>query len=239
MIDDIKSYFRNNPLALTLVSMLVSIICYRMLFTWVVSVGFTVSLLIHEMGHYVAAKRQKIDVTVPVFIPFLGALISFKENPYNAEQEAYIGIAGPIAGTLAAFASYGLFLLTGYEPLLMIAMLGVILNLFNLIPLSPMDGGRTVTVITPWLWLVGAAMMIGAMFWFKSVIILLIGYFGFQQIRTVLFGSAYKTGGLSAYYKSSVKTKILYSSVYLGLIGVLMYLIVLCASNPAMQHLAR
>jgi len=236
MFNDIKFYFRRNPLALTFASMLVSIICYRMIFSWVVALGFTVSLLIHEMGHFYAAKRQKIDVTVPVFIPYLGALINFKENPYNAEQEAYIGIAGPIAGTLAAFASYGLFLLTGYTPFLTIAILGSFLNLFNLIPLSPMDGGRTVTVITPWLWLLGAAMLIGAMFWFKSIVILLIGFFGFQEIRTVLFDSAYKTGSLSAYYKSSWKTKVLYSSIYLGLIGLLVCLLMICASNPVISN---
>jgi len=238
-MNSIINYFKTHALALTFASMLVSIACYSFLFGFVVSVGFTLSLLVHEMGHWLAAKKQNIKTTVPVFIPFLGALINFKEQPYNAEQEAFIGIAGPIAGTVAVIVSYVLFLLTGYAPLLTIAMLGAFLNLFNLIPLSPMDGGRTVTVISPWLWLVGAALLIVAFFVFKSFVILLVGFAGFQQIRTVLFGSAYKTGSLSKYYKSALSTKFLYGSIYVSLIVLLLYLLSLCALNPAMHQLIR
>src|ERR1019366_3832692 len=128
-MNNIVNYFKTHPLTLTFASMLLSIACYSFIFGWVISIGFTVSLLVHEMGHYLAAKYQKIETTVPVFIPFLGALINFKEQPYNAEQEAFIGIAGPIAGSLAVVVAYVLFLLTGYSPLLSIAILGAFLNL--------------------------------------------------------------------------------------------------------------
>lgn len=212
-MNSIKTYFAKNPYMLTTVSALVSAFVYSFIFGWPVSIGFTLSLFVHEMGHYLAAKRQNIATTVPIFIPFMGALINFKEHPYNAEQEAYIGIAGPIAGTLAAIVSYVLYMYTGNQVFLVVAMLGFFLNLFNLLPLSPLDGGRTVTVISPYIWLLGMLMVIAAFFYFKSFIILLVGIIGFTQIKQVLF-----TGSeLSLYYKSKWTTKLLYLSLYLGL----------------------
>jgi Zn-dependent protease len=212
-MNNVKAYFANNPLMLTGVSALISAFVYSFIFGPLVSIGFTLSLFIHEMGHYVAARRQNISVTVPVFIPFVGALINFKENPYNAEQEAYIGIAGPIAGTIAAMISFALFQYTGNSVFLTVAMLGFFLNLFNLLPLSPLDGGRTVTVISPYIWLLGAAMLVGAFVYFKSFIILLVGLVGFLQIKQVLFSGK----ELSLYYKSKWTTKLLYASIYIGL----------------------
>lgn len=207
------SSLRNNAIFVTGGSALLSAFVYSFMFGWAVSIGFTLSLFVHEMGHYIAARRQNIAVTVPIFIPFMGALINFKEHPYNAEQEAYIGIAGPIAGTLAAIVSYLLYKVTGDQTFLVVAMLGYFLNLFNLVPLSPLDGGRTVTVITPYLWLLGAIILIAAFWYFKSILILLVGVIGFIQIKQVLFSGR----ELSLYYKSPVKVKLLYSFLYFGL----------------------
>lgn len=212
-MNSIKAYFANHPYMITVVSAAISAFVYSFFFGWAVSIGFTLSLFVHEMGHYLAARRQNISVTVPIFIPFMGALINFKEHPYNAEQEAYIGIAGPIAGTLAAIVSYALYMYTGNQVFLVVAMLGFFLNLFNLLPLSPLDGGRTVTVISPYIWLLGMLMVVAAFLYFKSFIILLVGIIGFTQIKQVLF-----TGSeLSLYYKSKWTTKLLYASIYIGL----------------------
>ena len=237
-MNSIINYFKTHALALTFASMLFSIVCYSMIFGWIVSIGFTLCLLIHEMGHFYAAKQQKIQTTVPVFLPFLGAFISFKQNPYSASQEAYIGIAGPIAGTVSALVSFACYQVTGYMPLLEITFLAAFLNLFNLIPLSPMDGGRTVTAITPWLWLVGAVFIIATVIILKSVVAILIGLVGFQQIRTVLFGSAYKTGELSAYYKTTWATKLRYSAIYILLMVVLFGLMNVSASYINAQSIS-
>jgi len=85
-MNNVINYFKQNPRMLTIASMLLSMAVYSFIFGWVVSVGFTLALLVHELGHYYAAKRVNISTSVPVFIPFVGALINFKEMPYNAEQ---------------------------------------------------------------------------------------------------------------------------------------------------------
>jgi Zn-dependent protease len=231
-MNSIKNYFANNPMMLTGVSAIVSAFVYSFWFGWFVSIGFTLSLFIHEMGHYFAARRQNISVTVPVFIPFVGALINFKEHPYNAEQEAYIGIAGPIAGTLAAIISYLLYQYTGEPGYLVVALLGFFLNLFNLLPLSPLDGGRTVTVISPYIWLVGMLMLVGAFIYFKSIIIILVAAVGFMQIKQVLFNGK----ELSLYYKSKWTTKLLYLFMYLALAGFLSLMLIVCESKLHYLH---
>ena len=85
--------------------MLVSIGAYALLWGWQFAVGFVLLLLVHELGHVVEAKRQGLPVSAPMFIPFLGALITLKQLPDNAWNEAKVAIAGPIVGGLGAAAS--------------------------------------------------------------------------------------------------------------------------------------
>jgi Zn-dependent protease len=227
----IKNLFNNNPKMLTLLSMLLSMACYSFLFGMIVSIGFTLSLLIHEMGHYFAAKRLNIPTTVPVFIPFLGALINFKKMPDDAAQEAYIGIAGPIAGTVAAILTYVLYIHTGYAPLLQIAFLGAFLNLFNLIPLTPLDGGRTVSAISPYIWLVGLCAVLYLAFKTHSFVLILVLLACYPTIKSVLFTKE----GLSAYYKTTITTKLIYGISYVFLTSTLVMLMIICMHNPALR----
>ncbi|WP_258881455.1 site-2 protease family protein [Paenibacillus sp. sptzw28] len=145
-----------------LISMLVTIWAYTILFPIQVAVGLVAMIFIHEMGHVIAAKRKGLPVTAPVFIPFLGALILLKRNPRDAVTEAYIAIGGPLVGTIGAAAAF----LIGWGAtqagwsaewyiLIIIAKIGFILNLFNLLPLHPLDGGRIATAVTRWLWVIG------------------------------------------------------------------------------------
>jgi Zn-dependent protease len=141
-------------------TMLISVVAYSWVFGWWYAVGFVGLIFAHEMGHYVAARRRGLNVGAPTFIPFLGAWIQLKDMPHDVETEAYVGVAGPLAGTLASLAVYFLAREQASELLLAVAYSGFFLNLFNLIPISPLDGGRVTAVISPRLWLIGAPMLI-------------------------------------------------------------------------------
>lgn len=144
----------------TIISMAVSVGAYAILYPWQFALGLVIMIFIHEMGHVMAAKRKGLPVSAPSFIPFLGALITMKKQPSDAVTEAYVAFGGPLIGTLGALACYGLAVWTHQEILYIIAGVGFFLNLFNLIPVHPLDGGRIVVAITRWLWVVG--LIVGA-----------------------------------------------------------------------------
>src|SRR3954464_9204353 len=89
-------------------TMIISMFAYSLIFGWRYAVGFVLLIFFHEMGHYVAARQRGLDVGAPTFIPFVGAWIQLKDMPHDVETEAYVGFAGPIAGTVAAIACYWL-----------------------------------------------------------------------------------------------------------------------------------
>jgi Zn-dependent protease len=141
-------------------TMLLTIGVYAM--TWGVwfAVGFVLLILVHECGHLLAAKRIGLKVGAPVFIPFMGAFIALKEAPRNAWIEAQVGIGGPMLGTLGAALCEVVFHVTGIPLFRALAYTGFLLNLFNLAPVGFLDGGRVVTALSPWLWLVGFVILV-------------------------------------------------------------------------------
>jgi Zn-dependent protease len=136
-------------------SMIVFIWLYAM--TWGIwfAAGFALLILVHECGHLLAAKHFGLKVGAPVFIPFLGALIALKEAPRNAWIESVVGIGGPLLGSAGALLCEALYFATGNLMFRSLAYTGLFLNLFNLMPVGFLDGGRIVTALSPWLWLVG------------------------------------------------------------------------------------
>ena len=130
--------------ASTLLSMFLSVGVYWAAFGWKFAVGLVLSIYIHEMGHVVALRRFGFKADAPLFIPGLGALILMKQHPANVHEDAAIGLAGPIYGLGAAVASLALWLLTArhYPIFLAIATVGAWINLFNLLPVWTLDGGR-------------------------------------------------------------------------------------------------
>jgi Zn-dependent protease len=122
------------------------------------AVGFVLLIFIHEMGHAVVIRRVGLNAGWPVFIPFVGAFITLRDAPLTALKNSQIGIAGPVAGGLASFACAALYPLTGNLLYAHLAFTGCWLNLFNLIPISPLDGGRTLDAVAPpaiWLGAIG------------------------------------------------------------------------------------
>jgi len=163
-------------------TMLISIGVYAFIFGWRYAVGFVGLLFVHEAGHYIAAKRRGLDVGAPTFIPFVGAWIDLKQLPHDAETEAYVGLGGPLLGTVGAIACY--FIARSYDAtwLLAVAYAGFFLNLFNLIPLSPFDGGRITAVLSPRIWLLGVPVL-GALFLYRpSPMLVLIALIAAPQV---------------------------------------------------------
>jgi Zn-dependent protease len=203
-------------------TMLLSVIAYSWVFGWGYAVGFVGLILAHEMGHYVAARRRGLEVGAPTFIPFVGAWIQLKQMPHDAETEAYVGIAGPLAGTLAALAVYFLAREQDSRLLLAIAYAGFFLNLFNLIPVAPFDGGRVTAVISPRLWLIGVPVLIGLFFYRPSPLLILMALLAAPNVMKAWRGVPAEE---QTYYIASTETRFNYGLLYLGLAG---FLAVMC-----------
>lgn len=148
------------PFLKTGLTMLLSIGAYALAWGVWFAVGFVLLIFVHECGHLIAAKRLGLKVGAPVFIPFMGALIALKEAPRNAWIEAQVGIGGPLLGAAGAAVCEAIFHLTGNPMFRGLAYTGFFLNLFNLAPVGFLDGGRIVTALSPWLWLVGFAILV-------------------------------------------------------------------------------
>jgi len=155
-------------------TMLLSLAVYAWAFGWWFAVGFIALLLIHEMGHYVAARRLGLNVGLPTFIPFLGAWIELKDQPLTVEQEARIAFAGPFMGTLGATLLLMLALSQHSALLMAVAYSGFFLNLFNLVPVTPFDGGRIVAILSPRVWFLGAPILVGVFFLIPSPMLIII-----------------------------------------------------------------
>jgi Zn-dependent protease len=194
-------------------TMLLSVVAYAFVFGWWYAVGFVLLLLFHELGHYIAARQRGLDVGVPTFIPFVGAWIQMKEMPHDVETEAYVGLAGPLVGTLAALACYYLARTYDSRLLLALAYAGFFLNLFNLIPLAPLDGGRITAIISPKMWFFGLPVLAWVFWIHPSPLLILIGILAVPQLIAAWQGS-----GDAAYYAASLENRIIYGLFYIGLV---------------------
>lgn len=199
-------------------SMLVSIFAYAFIYGWKYAIGFVAMLFAHESGHYLAAKQRGMKVGAPTFIPFVGAWIDLKEQPMNAETEAYVGIAGPMSGSVAAFLCYVAGHSSGSQLLLAISYAGFVLNLFNLIPITPLDGGRIVAAISPRIWFLGAPLLVALFFWKPSPLLLLIALFAAPQMWRVLRNKDVLS---SRYYQTPLAVRMQYTAQYVLLGGFL------------------
>jgi Zn-dependent protease len=209
-----------GKLLLTGGSMLVSVFAYALLFGWRYAVGFVALLFVHEMGHYLAARQRGLNVGAPTFIPFVGAWVELKDMPHDAETEAYVGLGGPLLGTIGALACYFLARDQDSNLLLAIAYSGFFLNLFNLIPLSPFDGGRITAVLSPRIWLLGVPVLVALFFWRPSPMLILVALLAAPQLLKAI---RYKSDSEEAqtYYAVSAATRFEYGFYYLALAGFL------------------
>jgi Zn-dependent protease len=216
-------------------TMLVSLVVYAFMFGWKYAAGFIVLLFLHEMGHYIAARQRGLNVGLPTFIPFVGAWINLKDLPHDAETEAHVGLGGPLLGTVGAIACYYLARDSGPTWLLAVAYSGFFLNLFNLIPLSPFDGGRITAVLSPRIWLLGVPILLALFWWRPSPMLLLMALLAAPQVWKAL---TYRSDSPEAqtYYAVPVAKKWEYALIYLVLSG---FLAVMAHDTHEMLEIAR
>jgi Zn-dependent protease len=202
-------------------TMVVSVLAYSTIWGIPFAAGFVVLLLIHEMGHVIALRREGIPASAPMFIPFLGAVISARSLGDNALAEARVGLAGPILGSIGSAACILIWHATGNDIWRALAFTGFFLNLFNLLPVVPLDGGRAMAAMAPWMWFAGFGGLIVLAFVFPNPIIFLIVLVGGYE--TYRRWQQRKTGGAEqqTYYKVAPLDRALVAVVYLSLIALL------------------
>lgn len=199
------------------ISMLVSIAAYAWLWGLPFAIGFVLLILVHELGHVLELRRQGVPASAPLFIPFLGAVIGMKELPDDAWKEAKVALAGPILGSVGAVVCWVAAEATGSEMLMGLAFVGFFLNLFNLIPIVPLDGGRAAGALHPAIWFVGLLLMVGLVVVNPNPLLLIIVILGGFDLWQRWRGRA----AAGDYYRLTVAQRATVAVVYLGLVVVL------------------
>jgi Zn-dependent protease len=203
----------------TSASMLVSIGAYALIWGWAFAVGFVLLLLLHELGHVFQLRREGVKASAPMFIPFLGAVIAARSMGDDAAAEARVGLAGPILGSIATLVPLGIWLATGNEFWQALAYVGFFLNLLNLLPVLPLDGGRAMAALSPWVWFAGYAALVGLTIAFPNPILILVLIFG--GMESWRRWKARNTPESRAYHAIPGRTRALVAITYLGLAAAL------------------
>jgi Zn-dependent protease len=138
---------------------LLSLWIYVVIFGWRLAVVVMLLLLAHEFGHYFAFRAYGLPARLPAFVPLLGAFTAGAAAP-DLEQDAYIALAGPLVGLGLAAVCYAIGELENDRFWFACADLSAFLNLFNMIPMPPFDGGRIIGALWPPLWILGFAIFV-------------------------------------------------------------------------------
>lgn len=158
----------------TLATMLLSMGLYATQWGWRFALGFVLLIFVHELGHAIVLRYHGIPAGAPVFIPFVGAFITMRGRPRDACVEAVVAIGGPISGSVAAWSVLGLGLALENPLFVALGHTGALLNLFNLIPISPLDGGRVAGAFTRPFWVAGFLLGLSALVLTRSPILFLV-----------------------------------------------------------------
>jgi len=203
----------------TSATMLVSVAAYTWIWGWRFAVGFVLLLLVHEMGHVLELRRQGIPASAPLFIPFMGAVVGMKQMPHDAWREAQVALAGPILGSIGAAVVWGIGAAIGSDLLVALAFTGFFLNLFNLLPIVPLDGGRAMAAVHPAIWGIGLAGLLALTFWHPNAILILVLVLGgFELWRR---WQARGTPESTAYYRVKPWQRLAVGGTYIALAALL------------------
>ena len=196
-----------------------------MFFGWQFAFGLVALLFLHEMGHAIVMKIKGMPVGGMIFIPLLGAAVMMKQMPANAKDEAEVGIAGPIAGAIASsiclvLAQTSSMTHTIWAPL---AYFGFFMNLFNLVPIVPFDGGRVLAAIDRRIWILGFAglLIYQIWLWFTGNFSIFLLFFIIIAATQLWSRGRTNTPESKAYYDVPMGTRIVIGLVYFGLAVVL------------------
>jgi Zn-dependent protease len=214
----------NLKLLVTAGTALVSVAAYSLFFGWWFAAGFVALLFVHEMGHVIALRREGIKASAPMFIPFMGAMITTRSLGDNALAEARVGLAGPILGSIGAAAVAVVGELTGSSLLIALAYFGFFINLFNLLPVVPLDGGRAAAAMSPWMWFAGLGVLVALVFLDPgNPILLIIVLFAAFQTYHRWTQRKTRSPAQAAYYRVAPRHRLLVAAVYVGLIALLVF----------------
>jgi Zn-dependent protease len=204
----------------TLGTMFISIAAYALAFGWPFAVGFVLLLLVHEMGHVIQLRREGVEASAPIFIPFLGAVIAAKSLGKDAVAEARVGLAGPILGTIGTLIPLAIWLATGSDLWRALAYVGFFLNLINLLPVLPLDGGRAMAVLGPKVWIAGILIALAvAVVFLGPIMLLIIAVLGGPELYH-RFKHRHSEESRK-FHSVPTRTKLAVGAVYLGLAALL------------------
>jgi len=201
-------------------SMLLTVGTYSMFFGVPYAVGMVSLILVHESGHALVMKHYNIPFSPMIFVPFVGASVSMNQIPRDAYQEAMIALGGPVLGSLGAFGVAGAAQLTDSQLLYALADFGFMINLFNMLPIGMMDGGRICGALSPYSGLVGLGM--GGSLIYMDMISNPIFYLVMMGGAYTTFQRFYYPDNLPLnYYKISPQERAILTGSYFGLLGFL------------------
>jgi Zn-dependent protease len=200
---------------------LVSVVAYTLFFSWPFALGFVLLLFVHEMGHVIQLRREGVEASAPMFIPFFGAVVTAKSLGENALAEARVGLAGPVLGTAGAAACLVIAEAANSDFFRALAYIGFFLNLINLVPLVPFDGGRAMAAMAPAMWFIGLGAMVALLLLTQNPFLLIFIVLGGMETwrRWKLRGT--RSLEQAAYYRVSPRNRLLVGAVYVGLIVLL------------------
>jgi Zn-dependent protease len=196
-------------------SMIVSVGAYALLGGWWFGLGLVGLIFVHEMGHVLALRRQGVPASAPLFIPFLGAVIGMRKMPENAWREAEVALAGPVLGSVGAAAVWGAGWYFHSHFLVALAFIGFFLNLFNLLPVVPLDGGRAVAALHPAIWLLGLIGLLALTVLRPSPILPFIVVIGGLELWRRW--KSRKLPGFASYYRVTRWQRAIVATAYIGL----------------------
>jgi Zn-dependent protease len=202
----------------TAATALVSVAAYTLLWSWQFALGFVLLILVHELGHVIALRREGIHATAPMFIPFMGAVVGARSLGDNALAEARVGLAGPVLGSLGAGAVAIVGGVTGSPLLEALGYTGMLVNLFNLLPVVPLDGGRAMAAMAPWMWFVGFGALVVLDFVASNPVLLVITLLAAYELYRRWQRRRQPTPEQTAYYRVSPRQRLAVGAVYVGLI---------------------
>jgi Zn-dependent protease len=202
---------------------LASFAAYTFLFTWQFAVIILGMLVIHEYGHLRCMKHYGMRTRGIYLIPFFGAAAVAGDDFPSRRAEATIALAGPLTGAVLAGGTGLLYFATRNGAFAAAAAWMALINLFNLLPVVPLDGGRAMAAMAPWMWFVGFGGLIAMVFVFPNPILLIIILFG--GMETWRRWQQRKTRSLeqAAYYRVAPRHRLIVGAVYIGLIAALAF----------------
>lgn len=193
----------------TLISMAVFIGAHAIQLGWSFAAVFAALILCHELGHVYALRKMGIKASAPVFIPFLGAAIAMKERPLDAYKEGIVGLSGPIYGSVAATACLwaGFYFESHFWAFA--AMIGFIINGFNMLPVLPLDGGRASSAISTKIWWLGLILAGVIIYALEAWVLLFIVLLGCMEAI-----GRYKDPKMVEYYKVGTRKRLIASTAF-------------------------